>query len=66
MSDCADRAASQEQLNFNVAMANRVNTPPLPKIGRCHNCHEPMDEQLFCDADCRDDYEQRKRVSRQN
>ncbi|MCL1124212.1 hypothetical protein [Shewanella surugensis] len=65
MSDCADRAAAQEQLNINVAMANRVKTPRLPKIGRCHNCHEPI-AKPFCDADCRDGYEQRKRVSRQN
>ena len=31
----------------------------LPMIGRCHNCEEDVTETLFCDADCREDYDRR-------
>lgn len=47
------------------AVENALNRPdePLPQTGRCHNCGEPVTE-LFCDADCRDDWERRKRMRR--
>jgi len=35
----------------------RSKTGPKP-TGRCFYCGAPLEpEQLFCDADCRDDYE---------
>ena len=38
----------------------------LPPIGECYNCEEKIDhDRLFCDADCRDDYEKRKRADSQ-
>lgn len=35
----------------------------LPTTGFCHYCYSPVDKsQHFCDADCRDDYDQRKQA----
>ncbi|EIK6737890.1 hypothetical protein LKC87_002823 [Salmonella enterica subsp. enterica serovar Aqua] len=31
--------------------------------GYCHNCDEIISAGLFCDADCRDDYEKWERFS---
>ena len=61
MSDWADEACAMEGLYLAAALTQRI---PL-KIslnGTCHNCAEPSDE-LFCDADCRDDYEQREKFN---
>lgn len=33
----------------------------LPAAGHCHNCGEALARgRLFCDADCRDDWEHRQ------
>lgn len=65
MPDFADLAAEREQLDTAHAIAAaRTRSPaePLP-CGQCHNCLEPVpDGAAFCDADCRDDWQQRKRL----
>lgn len=49
----------QEAMNNVKKMGTRLN----PK-GECYNCEEPMENpnQLFCDCDCREDFEKRKRA----
>lgn len=37
----------------------------MKAVGACHNCGEKIDG-LFCDADCRDDYEWRKKREQAN
>jgi hypothetical protein len=65
MADFADIAAEREQLDTALAVAAaRAPQPTAPvACGLCHNCHEPVaDCAQFCDADCRDDWQARKRV----
>lgn len=47
-----------EQLTTARIAEIRSVRPGLIATGRCHNCDETLPPaHLFCDADCRDDYE---------
>lgn len=65
MPDFADLAAEREQIDTERAIsAARAGSSaePVP-CGQCHNCLEPVGEGArFCDADCRDDWQQRNRM----
>lgn len=52
------------ELHFQQAMNNvKKQNKSLPYTGFCYNCDENVDSNnFFCDADCRDDYEKRKRA----
>lgn len=58
-------AAQEYEQRFNEAAleaARAACPPPLAPVGACHNCDEPLEQgRAFCDADCRDDYDARKR-----
>ena len=59
MSDCVDVAAVELEAHIHAALAARK--PTLPFTGRCHYCAATIGEQQhFCDADCRYDYERTK------
>lgn len=62
MSDKADYAEEITEAARNAAIAAaRKSKPQLPCKGACYNCDEPLGEGLrFCDADCRDDFVQRR------
>lgn len=65
--DDLDRASDHEERLREAAKTMRL--PQLPQNGRCHNCGEQIAAGLlFCDADCRDDYQKaadaRKRAGR--
>jgi hypothetical protein len=64
MADDADRA--QAEIDAEVELARRAARPAsrLLATGHCHNCEEPLHKprQLFCDNDCSQDYEARKRA----
>ena len=65
--DIADIASDRELLDTaNAIKAARQAAPAGPKpCGSCHNCLEPVAEgRVFCDADCREDYEFRKKQER--
>lgn len=65
--DPLDRATvEQDRLLEEQLRAARANQEkPLPFTGQCHNCEEGLeDPKRFCDADCRDDYEQRIRFNK--
>ncbi|THF61416.1 DUF2116 family Zn-ribbon domain-containing protein [Pseudothauera nasutitermitis] len=65
MADIADIAAEREQLDTARAIEaarKRLTLAPVP-CGHCYNCDEPVGEgAAFCDADCRDDWQVRKRL----
>lgn len=65
MADIADLAAEREQLDTAYAIAAARRRPqggPTP-CGHCYNCDAPLpDGMTFCDADCRDDWQLRKRM----
>lgn len=61
MSDWADEACAMEGLYLAEALSQRVNLK-IGLNGTCHNCGE-MTDKLFCDSDCRSDYEQRERFN---
>ena len=58
MSDDADRASDYEE-RMRQAAIQRRKAEPKP-CGFCLNCGEACRE-LFCDLDCRDDWEARQR-----
>ena len=48
------------QISRAVATAGKLEIPTNPS-GKCLNCYEPVKEgRRWCDADCREEYEQRK------
>lgn len=61
MADEIDMANDRAQQDLDLALAAaRRHEPPLLPGGSCYNCGEPLgDTHLFCDRDCRDDYEHR-------
>lgn len=62
--DPLDRAVvEQEALLAEQLRLARQKTPELISFtGKCHNCHESLDDgKRFCDVDCREDFEARKR-----
>lgn len=67
MPDIADLASEREQIDTARAIAAaraRAPSEPVP-CGRCYNCEADVIEGApFCDADCRDDYQARRRVAR--
>ncbi len=55
--DVASRLESSER---EACLAAARNRPVMPAVGACYNCGEEIDPGLvFCDRDCRDDYEKR-------
>lgn len=62
MADDVDLAGDIERTRLDALMRNR-DRRSLPETGSCHNCGEILACGLFCDADCRDDYEKRERFS---
>ncbi|TFW71523.1 hypothetical protein C3Y98_05345 [Methylotenera oryzisoli] len=47
------------------AEALKYRKPTVQPCGKCRNCWEPVGEQvLFCDADCRDDYDKRQKAKK--
>lgn len=59
-----------EQAEENVRRAVEMeiaairNKPKLQATGSCYNCEESVDGgRLFCDADCKEDWEYRRRLT---
>lgn len=68
MSEREDELEQQAiEINFQQAMNNvKKQNLRLQSNGFCHNCEENVDAgQVFCDVDCREDYEKRKRAESQ-
>lgn len=56
-----DDATAREELDRELCLKRRL--PTLPAVGACYNCGEDC-SGVFCDADCRDDYEKRESFNR--
>ena len=62
MADEADRAQQFEQIQLAQSLAFRRDES-LPRVGRCHNCNEPLPpDALFCDDACEQDYQRLRRM----
>lgn len=64
MSDELDQAAELEELERNIALANRKR-PEMQFTGACYNCEESVDKGFFCCSECREDYERIERAKQQ-
>jgi hypothetical protein len=65
MADEADLAQQISEQMIELQTKNRVVTR-MEFTGFCYNCESSVQHALFCDKDCRDDYEHRQRMSLQN
>ena len=61
LSDIVDDAQAVEALQLAINLANALRPrSTLLACGSCYNCEAiTPDGALFCDADCRDDYQRR-------
>lgn len=62
MADIIDRAndKAQDDLGRCISAARSFGTTSILPIGLCHNCNDPLPGgQLFCDCNCRDDWQLR-------
>jgi hypothetical protein len=65
MSDVADRADWRIAQDIKAAMAHARKTPQLEADGHCHYCDEHVTHGvLFCNTDCRDDYQKEQEALR--
>lgn len=62
MADLIDIAQNQEVIFLNAALSQRKKN--MENTGNCHWCAEPVAATAhFCDADCRHDFEQNRRLN---
>ena len=66
MADWIDEAAATTELLAKVALENIKHQRRLLMKGRCHYCDEALHEQLFCDEDCRDDWQREQDAKARN
>jgi len=59
--DAFDRATELEMKDRELCIANARKAQPVLASGVCHNCGEKV-QGHFCDSDCRDDWEKRRRL----
>lgn len=69
MADPADEASDliDQELARQIAAAKAQGKPVKPPVGTCYFCGEKVGKgMIFCDADCRDDFdrEERRRFQR--
>lgn len=64
--DDIDRAQEREQSDREYAISEHLRTAPeLPAQGVCYNCQSIVPPGArFCDKDCRDDHDMRKRAEK--
>lgn len=64
MADDIDNAQSVTELFTEIALKNTQQQTQPTHSGFCLNCREPIDKSKpFCDADCRDDFEKRRKMA---
>lgn len=65
MSDEIDRASEREEFDRGVALRVRKPEHHLHPMGACHWCESIVRAgDVFCGADCRDDFERAKEARR--
>ncbi|ERL42239.1 DUF2116 family Zn-ribbon domain-containing protein [Pasteurella multocida subsp. multocida] len=66
--DDIDKASQTEAflLHSSIETSRKNQAKSLGYTGLCYYCDEPLPEgQLFCDSDCRDDYEWHQKLKKQ-
>lgn len=67
MSDHADNADSRIYQTIDAGLAAARRARALQSDCRCHFCDDPVDaEFLFCNSDCRDDFERYSAAARRS
>ena len=61
MNDVADDANERAEQFLQVALKNRTHRSLSP-TGFCFYCNELIGQRLFCDAECRDGYDEERRL----
>lgn len=64
MPDEIDAAQDHIERTMAATLAAQRNKPDtMPPCGKCYNCGEPLESDLFrfCDTYCRDDFQLRSR-----
>lgn len=62
--DAADLA--QKEIDLRLAQnISKVKSDVIPTTGHCHFCNEVVSDSPFCDSDCRDDFEQERKMKTQ-
>lgn len=66
MADEADLGNYQAEamLSAYIEKVRRESTVGPKPTGLCLNCDEPVEDRMFCSADCREDYERRENIHR--
>lgn len=67
MADEVDRGNDQAEMRLqaHIESTRRLAAHGLQPVGECYNCLEPVGEgRVFCDAECREDYDRRDTVRR--
>lgn len=66
MADITDLATDRELAATARALeaARRPQPAAIQPTGHCHNCGEVIEGALFCDVDCRDDWQLRQKAAR--
>ena len=59
---CIPHQTARDMLNAVARI--RAKTEELPSIGRCYNCHTPLDAGKYCDSECAEDFEQRRNAAK--
>jgi hypothetical protein len=59
--DEADRAQEVTEQALKIALGQQDRKARMPEKGKCYWCDEAITTGLFCDEDCRDDFEQHQR-----
>jgi hypothetical protein len=63
MPDFIDHAQQRSEEDLERAIAAARGIPALPYVGSCYNCDAITPPGArFCDSDCREDYDKRKRA----
>lgn len=63
--DICDQADELIQMSLDNKINEIRSKKPLQPTGNCLNCGDEV-EGLFCDTDCRDDYQYREERSKAN
>lgn len=65
-SDPSDHASELEQRERDILLAQHKERAKhaLQPTGYCYNCEEPVEKGLFCNSDCRDDFEFRQKMEK--
>ena len=67
MADWTDEASATTEFFEKVALDNLKHQRRLTAKGRCYNCDEGLHkDELFCDGDCRDDWQREQDAKARN